>query len=275
MWISFLDVAELLPHLRPPRGRREDGPQAHLRVHRRRRPRRASRRIRSRTSTASGRSRPASSSSTRCACRRTRCVGEEGQGFEIAMNAVENGRLGVAARAVGLSQACVDVAIDLREGARRLQAADRQVPDGAGDAQQHDLRHRGRAPAHLPARAPQGPRRARARRGVDGEDDRLRRRARSRRRTRSRSTAPTASPTSIRSRATCATRRCSRSSRATTSCTRRSSPRPRSASTARARRLHLAGRAPPSRASRRSRLRIFPVGPFGSSAMKSTDFGFM
>jgi alkylation response protein AidB-like acyl-CoA dehydrogenase len=38
-------------------------------------------------------------------------VGEEGQGFEIAMNAVENGRLGVAARAVGLSQACCDVAL--------------------------------------------------------------------------------------------------------------------------------------------------------------------
>jgi hypothetical protein len=37
-------------------------------------------------------------------------VGDEGQGFEIAMNAVENGRLGVASRAVGLAQACVDVA---------------------------------------------------------------------------------------------------------------------------------------------------------------------
>ena len=38
-------------------------------------------------------------------------VGEEGQGFEIAMNAVESGRLGVAARAVGLSQACCDVSV--------------------------------------------------------------------------------------------------------------------------------------------------------------------
>lgn len=38
-------------------------------------------------------------------------LGEEGQGFSIAMNAVENGRLGVAARAVGLSQACCDAAI--------------------------------------------------------------------------------------------------------------------------------------------------------------------
>jgi alkylation response protein AidB-like acyl-CoA dehydrogenase len=37
-------------------------------------------------------------------------LGAEGQGFEIAMNAVENGRLGVASRAVGLAQACVDVA---------------------------------------------------------------------------------------------------------------------------------------------------------------------
>ncbi|MBV9606108.1 MAG: acyl-CoA dehydrogenase family protein [Solirubrobacterales bacterium] len=38
-------------------------------------------------------------------------VGEEGQGFEIAMNSVESGRLGVAARAVGLAQACCDVAV--------------------------------------------------------------------------------------------------------------------------------------------------------------------
>lgn len=38
-------------------------------------------------------------------------LGEEGQGFAIAMNAVENGRLGVAARAVGLAQACCDAAI--------------------------------------------------------------------------------------------------------------------------------------------------------------------
>jgi alkylation response protein AidB-like acyl-CoA dehydrogenase len=38
-------------------------------------------------------------------------VGEEGKGFEIAMNSVESGRLGVAARAVGLGQACCDVSI--------------------------------------------------------------------------------------------------------------------------------------------------------------------
>lgn len=38
-------------------------------------------------------------------------VGEEGRGFGVAMNAVENGRLGVAARATGLAQACVDAMV--------------------------------------------------------------------------------------------------------------------------------------------------------------------
>ncbi len=38
-------------------------------------------------------------------------VGDEGHGFEVAMTAVERGRLGVAARSVGLAQACMDEAI--------------------------------------------------------------------------------------------------------------------------------------------------------------------
>ncbi len=38
-------------------------------------------------------------------------VGAEGEGFKVAMCAVENGRLGVAARAVGMAQACLDEVI--------------------------------------------------------------------------------------------------------------------------------------------------------------------
>ena len=38
-------------------------------------------------------------------------VGEEGRGMAVALNAVENGRLGVAARSVGLAQACVNAAV--------------------------------------------------------------------------------------------------------------------------------------------------------------------
>lgn len=38
-------------------------------------------------------------------------LGEEGEGFRVAMTSVERGRLGVAARAVGLSQACLEDSI--------------------------------------------------------------------------------------------------------------------------------------------------------------------
>ena len=39
-------------------------------------------------------------------------LGEEGQGFVVAMNALDYGRLSVAARSVGLAQACLDAALE-------------------------------------------------------------------------------------------------------------------------------------------------------------------
>jgi glutaryl-CoA dehydrogenase (non-decarboxylating) len=39
-------------------------------------------------------------------------LGAEGEGFKIAMSSVENGRLGVASRCVGMIKACMDLAID-------------------------------------------------------------------------------------------------------------------------------------------------------------------
>jgi alkylation response protein AidB-like acyl-CoA dehydrogenase len=46
-------------------------------------------------------------------------IGEEGEGYSVAMAAVETGRLSVAARAVGLAQACLDASVTY--------AQDRQV----------------------------------------------------------------------------------------------------------------------------------------------------
>jgi alkylation response protein AidB-like acyl-CoA dehydrogenase len=40
-----------------------------------------------------------------------RLVGLEGQGFEIALTALDSGRLGIAACAVGLAQAALDAAV--------------------------------------------------------------------------------------------------------------------------------------------------------------------
>jgi alkylation response protein AidB-like acyl-CoA dehydrogenase len=47
-------------------------------------------------------------------CRVPACnrVGAEGEGLKVAMCAVENGRLGVAARALGLAQACYDASVN-------------------------------------------------------------------------------------------------------------------------------------------------------------------
>lgn len=45
-----------------------------------------------------------------------RLLGQEGQGFAVAMAALETGRLGIAACAVGVAQAALDVAVDYAAG---------------------------------------------------------------------------------------------------------------------------------------------------------------
>jgi len=49
-----------------------------------------------------------------------RLVGEAGQGFEIAMSALDSGRLGIAACAVGLAQAALDAAVEYAKGRRQF-----------------------------------------------------------------------------------------------------------------------------------------------------------
>ncbi|MFJ9516761.1 acyl-CoA dehydrogenase family protein [Kitasatospora sp. NPDC101801] len=43
---------------------------------------------------------------------RDRLVGEEGQGFQIALSALDSGRLGIAACAIGVAQAALDLAVE-------------------------------------------------------------------------------------------------------------------------------------------------------------------
>jgi alkylation response protein AidB-like acyl-CoA dehydrogenase len=65
-------------------------------------------------------------------------IGEEGRGFVVAMNAVENGRLGVASRATGLAQAAVDAMVSyakerivFRAPIAKLQMVQEMIADGA------------------------------------------------------------------------------------------------------------------------------------------------
>ncbi|MFF3248598.1 acyl-CoA dehydrogenase family protein [Streptomyces sp. NPDC002870] len=50
----------------------------------------------------------------------SRRIGEEGQGFAIALSALDSGRLGIAACAVGLAQAALDEAVSYATGRRQF-----------------------------------------------------------------------------------------------------------------------------------------------------------
>ncbi len=52
-----------------------------------------------------------------------RLLAGEGEGFRIAMSALDSGRLGIAACAVGLAQAALDVAVDYAVGRRQFGSA--------------------------------------------------------------------------------------------------------------------------------------------------------
>lgn len=47
-------------------------------------------------------------------------LGEPGQGFKVAMSALDHGRLGVAAGAVGVAQACLDACVDFARNRRQF-----------------------------------------------------------------------------------------------------------------------------------------------------------
>ncbi|WP_371516009.1 acyl-CoA dehydrogenase family protein [Kitasatospora sp. NBC_01300] len=51
---------------------------------------------------------------------RDRLIGEEGQGFQIALAALDSGRLGIAACAVGVAQAALDLAVDYARTRRQF-----------------------------------------------------------------------------------------------------------------------------------------------------------
>ena len=62
------------------------------------------------TSSASRARRPASRSSTTCACRPGNLIGAEGKGLSVALGTLDHSRLGVAAQAVGIAQGATDYA---------------------------------------------------------------------------------------------------------------------------------------------------------------------
>ena len=61
-----------------------------------------------------------------CRVPRTAALGSPGEGFKVAMSALDHGRLGVAAGAVGVAQACLDACVDFT---RRRQQFGQRIAD--------------------------------------------------------------------------------------------------------------------------------------------------
>ena len=66
---------------------------------------------RSKASSGSGRRTQASSRSTACACLRGTCSGRRAAGLKVALSALDNGRISLAAGCVGIGQGCLEACI--------------------------------------------------------------------------------------------------------------------------------------------------------------------
>jgi alkylation response protein AidB-like acyl-CoA dehydrogenase len=58
---------------------------------------------------------------------RSAMLGQPGEGFRVAMSALDHGRLGVAAGALGVAQACLDACVDFARNTTPVRAAHRRL----------------------------------------------------------------------------------------------------------------------------------------------------
>ena len=81
-------------------------------------------------------------------------LGDEGQGFIYAMQSLDNGRLGIAAQAIGIARAALEHSAALRRRAAAVRQADQGVPGDPVQARRHgDARRASRALLHAAAAA--------------------------------------------------------------------------------------------------------------------------
>ena len=127
-------------------GRRQEG---HQRLHRADRHAGLHRRAASRTSSASIRRDTAQIVFEDCRIPAENLIGEEGQGYKIALSGLEGGRIGIAAQSVGMARAAFEAALAYAKERAELRQADLRAPGGAVPARRHGDADRGRAPADL------------------------------------------------------------------------------------------------------------------------------
>ena len=70
-------------------------------------------------------------------------LGEEGDGFRIAMVSLDGGRIGIASQSVGLAQACLDAAVSYAKERVQFQQTYFPVPGDTLDDRGHGYPDRG------------------------------------------------------------------------------------------------------------------------------------
>jgi alkylation response protein AidB-like acyl-CoA dehydrogenase len=73
---------------------------------------------------------PVKFGSTMWSCPSEDRLGEEGQGYRIALANLEGGRIGIASQSVGMARAALEIAVQLRARAARLRQDDLRAPGG-------------------------------------------------------------------------------------------------------------------------------------------------
>ena len=96
-------------------------------------------------------------------------IGEEGEGFLVAMSAIDQGRYTVAAGAVGLAQACLDASVKYAHERETFGEEIGAPPARQADDREHGDGDRDRPPSRLAGRLAEEPRRPHDARDVAGE----------------------------------------------------------------------------------------------------------
>ena len=134
-------------------------------------------------------------------------LGEPGKGMRIALSTLDGGRIGIAAQAVGIAQAALDLAAAYAKERSAFGGPIAALPGDPAQARRHADRDRGGARARLARGAPEGGRPPAHGRGRAGEAVRERASRAARPARRSRCSAATATRRSSRPSATTATPR--------------------------------------------------------------------
>ena len=69
-------------------------------------------------------------------------LGEEGEGFKIAMGVLDAGRIGIASQAIGIARAAYEATLAYVKERKAFGAADRHLPDDPGQDRRHEVQAR-------------------------------------------------------------------------------------------------------------------------------------